>query len=129
VLFVSSQLRHHRAYWVEITERVEKNVETVSVLHPLTQEETEQVKVSRDPARVEAEIDGNTIRVTTANVRSLRLLLNDRMVDLSRPVVVRLNGLEVFRKTVSRSWSFLLEKARLLDREMLFATEIVLEVP
>ncbi len=43
-------------------------------------------------ARVTAEADGQTVRLTTANVAGLRLAVSDKLLDMSRPVTAIWNG-------------------------------------
>lgn len=52
--------------------------------------------VAKDQPRVEATADRatNTITLSCANVPRVRLMLNDRLVDLSKPVRIVVNGVE-----------------------------------
>ena len=60
--------------------------------------------------RLEARIEGNTIDVTTRRLPGgFSLLLNERLVDLARPVTVNVNGAEAFRGIVQPSITALLE--------------------
>lgn len=60
--------------------------------------------------RLEARIEGNTIDVTTRRLPGgFSLLLNERLVDLARPVTVNVNGAEAFRGIVQPSITALLD--------------------
>ena len=52
---------------------------------------------------VRAEIRGNEIDISRCDYSSLTLMLNDEMVDLDRPVVVKYQGKKVFNKRVPRT--------------------------
>jgi hypothetical protein len=63
-----------------------------------------------------AVIEGNTVRLLTNNVDSLRLYFNPRMVDFSRPVVVIANNLERFRGMLAPSVEEMLKDELFLGR-------------
>lgn len=79
---------------------------------------------------VSARCEGaNRIEVTCENVRKLRIYVHERMVELSRPVTVVVNGETVFEKTVAPDLGMLLELARELDdRGRVFHGAIDLEI-
>ncbi len=56
---------------------------------------------------VEAEVEGQTIRVRAKSARGLTLRLSDELLDLDRPVTVEANGKEVFSGQVARRVSAL----------------------
>ncbi|MDY7095496.1 MAG: PDZ domain-containing protein [Acidobacteriota bacterium] len=79
--------------------------------------------------RVIAERSGNHFALQTEGVRALRLLLSPDEVDLSQPVVVEVNGRQVFSDTVEPDAETLLRWAwRDGDRTMLFVAELALEL-
>jgi hypothetical protein len=47
--------------------------------------------VTKNSARIDAKYEGNSIDLTLDNVESMRLYLNDQMVDLDQPIKVHLN--------------------------------------
>ncbi len=63
--------------------------------------------VSEDDATggsvIRAEVDGQTIRIESEDVRRIRLRLHDALLDLDAPVVVEANGKVVFEGRVSRT--------------------------
>jgi hypothetical protein len=60
--------------------------------------------------RIEARITGNAIEISTARLNSgFSVLLNDRLVDLSKPVTVRINGEKAFSGVVQPSITALLQ--------------------
>lgn len=81
-------------------------------------------------ARLEAEIrDGNRIEVRTHRVRRYTLYLNDKLVDLSRPVIVVTDGVVRFEGPVPVSVTTLLREARLRqDPRALFPGRITISV-
>ncbi len=60
---------------------------------------------------MEAEIDkaANAIRIRTVNVTDLSVFLNDGLVDLSKPVVIEVNGKERVKDMFARDLLFLFE--------------------
>jgi len=79
---------------------------------------------------VDVKRTGNTVDVLTLGVRRLRLLLSPRELDLEEEITVTTNGRESFRGRVQPRVGTLLEwAARDMDRELLFAAEVVIDVP
>ncbi|MBI1851829.1 MAG: hypothetical protein HYR85_15935 [Planctomycetes bacterium] len=64
---------------------------------------------ARPDALVNAAIDGQTVRITTDDVKRLTLYLSDTLVDLDKPVVVEWNGKKVHDGPLARSLDVLLE--------------------
>lgn len=65
---------------------------------------------------VRGEITGaNEITISSENARKLRLLLHPKMIDFSKPVVVKLNGKVVHDAVVKPDLAFLLEFVRRFD--------------
>ncbi|MBM3985964.1 MAG: hypothetical protein FJ296_09810 [Planctomycetes bacterium] len=64
-----------------------------------------------DFPRMEADVDraANTIRIRTVNVTDLSVFLNDALVDLSKPVVIEVNGKERVKELFQRDLLFLFE--------------------
>ncbi len=56
-----------------------------------------------------AKVDGNTIDIDGPNLRQGSVLLADGLVDLDKPVVIKLNGKEVHNGAIERSVKFLLD--------------------
>lgn len=78
--------------------------------------------------RVELEREGNRVRATTRRVARFRLLVSPDAFDLSRPVVVEVDGRVAFEGRLEPSVATLLEwAARDDDRQRFFAAEITLE--
>ena len=72
----------------------------------------------------------NTIEVTTTRVKRYTLFLNEDLVDFSRPVVVKTNGMKTFEGVVVPSIETLLQEAhQRADTHVLFSVKISLEVP
>jgi predicted peptidase len=76
--------------------------------------------------RIEAEIKGNTIDLTTEDLDSgFSVFLNDELVDLSKPVVVKINGTILFKGMVIPSVSAIVETvADKIDENMWFCARI-----
>jgi len=103
--FIMNEPAYAACYWIE--------VEDYSVL----------------PARVTAHITGNTVDVESAGVRQMRLALDENLVDLSKPVIVRVNGRELFNGQLHASAQSLLWSAKeRMDAQMGYSVTIALEV-
>jgi hypothetical protein len=81
--------------------------------------------------RVVATRDGNTIRLSeTKYLKRITLLLDDRLVDLDRPVTVRANGAVLVSQMVPRTVGTLISTlVPRGDRELTFCAELTVEVP
>ncbi len=68
----------------------------------------------REYARLDASIVGaNRIEVRAERVRRYSLFLNDRLIDLSKPITVVTNGQVSFKGTVTQSLEALLRQSRI----------------
>lgn len=75
VIYKTDSLHYRKAYWVEIDE----------------------LQAANRTARIEAEITGsNAIDVTAENIEQFTLVPGSRLIDLARPVQVRVNGRPAF---------------------------------
>lgn len=80
--------------------------------------------------RVDLVRQDNTVEATTRGVRTFQLLLSPDAFDFSRPVIVTVNGREVFKGPVAKDPTVLLKwAARDNDRTRLYAAELTIEVP
>ena len=85
---------------------------------------------SKPSGRVDAARTGNSVELKTRGVRELTLLLSPDVMDLSKPVVVTVNGRQVHDGVVAKDSNVLLKwAARDNDRTMLYAAELHLTVP
>lgn len=76
--------------------------------------------------RIEANIKGNTIELVTTRLNAgFSVLLNDQLVDLSKPVTVRVNGEETFRGLLQPSATAILESiVGKLDDKLVYTARI-----
>jgi len=87
-------------------------------------------KLSRESGLLEVRREGNSFVVTARGVSEFTLLLNPEEVNLSRPLLVNINGTTVHAGSVSENKKTLLKWAQQdLDRTMLFTAELSLQVP
>jgi poly(3-hydroxybutyrate) depolymerase len=115
--------RYNRAYWVVLDE-----------LAPDGSRGRPELAVLGAAPEASGGIDvrrqGNTVEVLARGVRRYRLLLSPEEFDLDAEIIVRTNGRESFRGVVPRRLETLLDwAARDMDRTMLFAAELSIEVP
>ena len=78
--------------------------------------------------RIDAEREGNTIRIESAGVRRFTVLLSEDALDLDRPVQVVWNGSVVFHAGVRRDAAVLARwAAEDDDRTMLYQAELTID--
>lgn len=124
---VTNEQRFNRNFWLEITAFRETRSFPRSFIGP-GGKTIEQRPILLKWARAEAELDRekNEIRITAEGVRSLRVYLHGKMVDFSKPVIVRANrGRRSFR--VKPDLDTLLESAR-RDRGLLYTASVKVSV-
>lgn len=87
--------------------------------------------IRRDYAKLDAGIvETNRIEVSAERVRRYSIFLNDRMVDVSKPVTVLTNGQVSFTGLVTPSLETLLRQARLRqDPRELYSVQLTITVP
>ena len=127
--------RYNRNHWLLITElggvAGEPDLPSFdTVLQPGTEDETVAAfHHSKPSGRVEVIRRGNTIASRTEGVVEFHLLLSPDEIDFSAPLVVRINGQEVFSGDIPQSLDTLMHWAALdNDRTMLFTAEVKLDV-
>jgi len=75
--------------------------------------------------KLDGKLDGNRITVSTRHVIGYTVLLDDRIVDLDKPVQVITNGKQSFSGKVGRDVQFMLEWARRhADPEMIYSAHV-----
>ncbi len=83
------------------------------------------ITIYRNAYTIDARLAGdNKIVVKTENVESMRLLLNDQMVDLKKPVTVTINGKVRFQGTVEPSVRTMLADQIFLGRGWRYFTAV-----
>ncbi len=111
---------HGRTYWVRIDklkglewnprERIEIHVD--QPISPEEQVVRAKAYIRIHLGRVDAEITAdNVIEVQTRYVSEFTLFLHDKMVDMDKPVTIKVNG-RVYKKTVRRDVGVLLDEVR-----------------
>ena len=78
---------------------------------------------------VKAYYNNNIFDISTSRINEIILLISPVMVNLQNPVIVKINGKEVFNKTVSADKAFLIKDfASTFDRKALWVTSIKVKV-
>jgi predicted esterase len=76
-------------------------------------------------AAVEAHYNNNVFELNTSRIKEVELLISPVMVNLQNPVIVKVNGKEVFNKKVMADKPFLLKTfTSAFDRKALWVTSI-----
>ena len=129
VFLVSWERLFLRLYWVEILEVTAKE----SVKTPVKDFdgkvlETRTVFSSEVRVDARASRKQNSIDVKCDGVKEVKLWLNDRLLDLSKPVIVRVNGKKAFEGKVERSVRTLLDETRRRgDPSLLYCASVTLK--
>ena len=85
---------------------------------------------SRRSGRVDIRRNGNTFDAIVRDVASLTLLLSPDAIDFSKPVIVTVNGKQVFGSAVKKDLGALLRwAAKDNDRTSLYGAELTIAVP
>ncbi|HXV68508.1 MAG TPA: hypothetical protein VD738_06245 [Nitrospira sp.] len=126
-LTVVREASHFQTFgWLRI-----ESTEPIAVFSDdLVDKRDERIK-RREYARLDAAIVGaNRIEVTAERVKRYTLFLNNRLIDLSRPLMVLTNGQVTFDGPVASSLEVLLRQARLRrDVHTLFPVQVTIAVP
>ena len=126
-LTVVREASHFQAFsWL----RLESTDPIAAFSEDLVDKRDERIK-RREYAKLDASIVGaNRIEINAERVRRYSLFLNNRLVDLSKPVTVLTNGRISFTGVVTPSLETLLRQARLRqDPRELFSVQLTIEVP
>jgi hypothetical protein len=84
------------------------------------------ISIYRNGFRAVASVTApNTISIDTVNVQTLRIYLNDQMVDLGKPVSVKVNGKTRFSDVVPQSIDEMLKDQIFLGRGWRYFTAII----
>ena len=83
------------------------------------------VKTIKGRATIVATRDGQNVKITADGADAVTVLLDDRMLDLDKPVAISLGGKSVFRGRVHRNIAALaMSLAERGDRELMFAAQV-----
>lgn len=76
-------------------------------------------------AVIKAYYNNNVFEIKTSRIKEIEILISPIMVNLQNPVIVKVNGKEVFNKTVTADKVFLLKNfTSSFDRKALWVTSI-----
>ena len=88
------------------------------------------IEADTHQAAFRAKARGNTIDVQASRARKLTFFLSDRLVDLDKPVTIRVNGRQVLQRRIARSARVAIEDAARLNDTQRFATaRVTVDVP
>jgi predicted esterase len=80
---------------------------------------------AKPPAKLEADIAENTITLRADDGLKIRLFLDDKLVDLEKPVKVILNGKPVFEGKIPRNLATIVKTLESRgDRELIYSAEV-----
>jgi predicted esterase len=109
--------------------RIDATDRIASFTEALVDRQDQEIK-SRVYARLDATITANTIVVQSQRVRRYTLFLNDRLIDLDRPIAVMTNGTVSVNAVSVPQVQTVLKEARLRhDQRTLYPVSITIEVP
>jgi len=116
--FANNDAQVNRKAWVRVDEyETRDNPELALKLHAPDGankgQDLEIKKLRVNAATVDAQIDGNTVKLSTKFAKTLTLFLSARMLDLDKPITVIADGRTLFtKKAAPPSLEFMLEEAR-----------------
>ncbi|MCF6159200.1 MAG: hypothetical protein E3K32_11695 [wastewater metagenome] len=130
ISFSTESTRYSALYWIEITQFSELVGQVSGVQRDIS---GHLIRPERFPvtAAVEAQVKDadNEIHLTVQGVKEVRLYLDDRLIDMERPLSVYINGRMVFSGKINGSLRALLETVKKRnDREALFSAYVDLKV-
>jgi len=78
-------------------------------------------------AAIKAYYNNNVFEINTSRIKEIELLISPIMVNLQNPVIVKVNGKEVFNKKITADKVFLLKNfTTSLDRKAIWVTSVKL---
>ena len=96
----------------------------------LRDELTDMVGSTREASWIRAEVKDGRIDVTCLGIGAFELYLAPRLVDLAKPVEVRVNGAAAFTGIVKTDLRFMLEQALAdEDRSLVYRARLSIDVP
>jgi predicted esterase len=117
----------NRSFWLEVTEA--KGKEITRGFADLEKKQIEERPIYPEPYLVQAELrpDANEVKITATGAREVRIYLHERMLDLSKPIALVVNGSRS-ALAAKPSLETLLESAR-RDRGLLYTAQLRVSVP
>jgi predicted esterase len=124
----TNERAHNRNYWLEISEFSGKELLKRSYLD-LDRKPIEERTLFPERSHVKAEIfrESNEIKISASGARELKVYLHERMIDMTRPLTVTVNGSRS-KFDVKPALETLLESAR-RDRGLLYTASVRVSVP
>lgn len=131
IKFFTESTGYSLAYWTEITGFSELVGQVSGVRRDISGRLVRPQGFSEIAVvAVEIKEDGNEVCMTTNGVRTVRLFLEEKLIDMERPLRVTINGKTVYFEKVSRRVQAILDTVkRRNDREALFSACLDLSVP
>ena len=102
----------NRCDWVQLWQETDPGKET----RLLFRRAPGKMIVTEKSARIDAKRDGNTIELTLDNVDSLRIYLNDQMVDLKQQLTIVINKKRIIHGFAKRSLEQMMNDQLFLGR-------------
>jgi hypothetical protein len=126
--------RYNRLHWLVVNELGRRPTDDASLVdvNRFSGGGMEQRMFARTwpSGRVDVRRSGNVFEARSRGVAAFTLLLSPEVVDLSKPIVVRVNGQEAFSGVVREDLLSLLEWAATdADRTLLYTAELPIRVP
>lgn len=124
----SNERAYNRNFWLEIAEFAGKEILKRNYMD-FDRKVIEERILFPEHARARGEIlkDSNEIKVAATGVREIRVYLHEKMLDLTKPVTLTVNGSKS-RHDVRPSLEILMESAR-RDRGLLYTASVKARVP
>jgi predicted esterase len=124
----TNERAYNRNFWLEISEFAGKELLKRNYMD-FDKKTIEERILFPEHAHVRAEVvkESNEIKITATGARELKVYLHERMIDLSKPVTITVNGSRS-KVDAKPSVETLLESAR-RDRGLLYTASVKVKVP
>ncbi len=92
-------VQFNRNDWIQLWQQTDPGAETRVVFKRVPG----KMIVYKNSAKIDAKREGNAIDLTLSNVDSMRLFLNDQMVDMDKPIAITINKKRTIMARARRS--------------------------
>lgn len=111
----------NRNDWVQIWQEDDPGKET----HEMFRLGTGHMNIYERSGFVDAKRNGNTINLRLGNVESMRIYLNDQMVDLNKPLTVTINKTQTIRGAIKQDIGQMMNDQIMLGRGWRYYTAVL----
>lgn len=116
-----TEVQYNRNDWVQIWQEADPGKEDKLIFR----RGTGHMMVYKNSARIDAKRDGNTIDLTLDNIESMRLYLNDQMVDVDKQITITINKKKTIQGKAKRSIEQMMNDQLFIGRGWRYFTAVL----